>query len=216
MGCVLCKFRVLGWQLLIQLTEEKTALNVGAAKNQIGTFYPADEIFLVRSLLLAQPEARTFEGFSELLKISLIAGGALWSHLAKEKRISSLMLWKYLKSAIMEKNKVVARDPEEKTGYRHILNLGHTVGHVLESYYDLPHGIAVNYGLDFSLRWSLQKKIISVQEYEKIQRQPVMGYLLSSLRDGLLQSNPAFLKEFRRQLLSDKKKTKSQTVRFVF
>src|SRR5438445_1275287 len=44
----------------------KTALNVGGAKNQIGTFYPATEVVLVKSLLLSQPPARTFEGFAEL------------------------------------------------------------------------------------------------------------------------------------------------------
>ncbi|WP_413612680.1 hypothetical protein [Bdellovibrio sp. HCB-110] len=194
----------------------KTALNVGSAKNQIGTFYPADKIVLVKSLLIAQPEARAFEGFGELLKISWIAGGPLWSKFAKEFEVSSATLWKYLASSVAAKNKVVAQDPEEKSGHRHILNLGHTMGHVLESYYKLPHGVAINYGLDFALRWSVEKKIMSAAEYEKIQRAPVAGYLLSPLRDDLLQTKPSLLKDFRRLLLSDKKKTKSETLRFVF
>lgn len=194
----------------------KTALNVGAAKNQIGTFYPADKIVLVRSLLISQPEARCFEGLGELLKIAWIAGGPLWRNLAKEFEISSAKLWKYLPSAIDAKYKIIAKDPEERTGYRHILNLGHTVGHVLESYYQLPHGIAVNYGLDFALRWSVQKKIMTPGEFEKIQRTPVSGYLLSPVRDLLLQTNHTILNEFRALLLSDKKKTKADVVRFIF
>lgn len=194
----------------------KTALNVGAAKNQIGTFYPADKIILVKSLLKAQPEARSFEGFGELLKISWIAGGSLWNQLSKESEVNSALLWKYLGAAIAAKNKVVAADPEEKTGHRHILNLGHTVGHALESYYQLPHGVAINYGLDFALRWSVHKKIMSPSEYDKVHRSPVVGYLLSPLRDNLLQTRASVLKDFRKLLLSDKKKTRSETLRFVF
>lgn len=194
----------------------KTALNVGSAKNQIGTFYPADKIVLVSSLLLSQPEARAFEGFGELLKISWISGGSLWTQLSKEYEVNSVMLWKYLAAAIGAKYKVVKKDPEEKTGYRHILNLGHTMGHVLESYYHLPHGIAVNYGLDFALRWSLEKKIMTSDYAEKIRRSPVMGYLLSPIRDELFQVKESVLKDYKRLLLHDKKKTKSQTLRFVF
>lgn len=194
----------------------KTALNVGTAKNQIGTFYPADKIFLVRSLLMAQPPARTFEGFAELLKISWIAGGALWKNLAREKDLSAEVLWKYLPEAIAQKYKVVSRDPEEKTGHRHILNLGHTVGHIYESFYELPHGVAVNYGLEFALRWSLQRKIMTSAVYEKMQGSSVMGYLLSADRDNLVAVRATVLRKFRTLLLNDKKKTNAQSVRFVF
>lgn len=194
----------------------KTALNVGSAKNQIGTFYPADKIVLVRSLLLSQPEARAFEGFGELLKISWISGGSLWTQLSKESEVNSVLLWKYLAAAIEAKYKVVKKDPEEKSGYRHLLNLGHTVGHILESYYQLPHGIAVNYGLDFAFRWSLEKKIMTASCAETFRRSPVMGYLLSPIRDELFQIKESVFKDYKRLLLHDKKKTKAQTLRFVF
>ena len=194
----------------------KTALNVGGAKNQIGTFYPAKQIVLVRSLLLAQPEARAFEGFGELVKIALIEGGTLWKSLAKEKIVNGKTLWKYLEAAVKAKYKVVAKDPEEKKGIRHVLNLGHTVGHVFESYYELPHGIAINYGLEFALRWSVQKKLMKARDDQALVHAPVMAYLLSAQRDHLVPVKAETLKEFRRLLLSDKKKTKSETLRFVF
>lgn len=194
----------------------KTALNVGSAKNQIGTFYPAQKIVLSRSLLMAQPEARAFEGFGELLKIALIQGGALWKDLAREYEVTPAVLWKYLARAIDGKYKVVAKDPEEKTGHRHVLNLGHTFGHVLETSHDLPHGIAINYGLDFALRFGLHKKIMTPTEYEKLMLSPVMGYLLSPVRDDLIQTKESALRDYRKKLLSDKKKTSSQTLRFVF
>ncbi|MGZ3768189.1 MAG: 3-dehydroquinate synthase family protein [Bdellovibrio sp.] len=194
----------------------KTALNVASAKNQIGTFYPADKIVMVRSLLLSQPESRAFEGFGELIKISLIAGGIFWNKFSKEKEINSAVLWKYLEPAIKAKYSVVQKDPEEKSGYRHVLNLGHTVGHVLESYYGLPHGIAVNYGLDFALRWSIQKKLMAPKTVDKIKQEPVMGYILSPARDHLFETKKTVVKAFEHLLLQDKKKTKNQTLRFVF
>jgi 3-dehydroquinate synthase len=194
----------------------KTALNVGGAKNQIGTFYPADQVLMIRSILMSQPEARAYEGFGELVKIAFIEGGKLWSALAKERQVNSKTLWKHLETAVKAKYKVVAKDPKEKKGIRHVLNLGHTVGHVLESYYELPHGIAINYGLDFALRFSVQKKVMKPSEAEKIYSEPVMGYLLSPLRDDLISIKSNDLKEYRRLLLSDKKKTKAATLRFVF
>lgn len=194
----------------------KTALNVGKAKNQIGTFYPANRTVLVKSLLMAQPESRAFEGFGELLKIAWLQGGTLWKDLSSEKNTQGEVLWRYLPRAIDAKLKIVAQDPEEKSGVRHVLNFGHTVGHVLESYHRLPHGVAINYGMDFAIQWSLQRKIMSRSEAEKILRSPLAGYLLSPGRDHLLSVKPAILKEFRRLLLSDKKKTGSTKMRFVF
>lgn len=194
----------------------KTALNVGGAKNQIGTFYPAAKVILVKSLLLAQPTARTFEGFGELLKMALIDGGRLWRQFAQESEVTPEVLWKYLPMAVKAKYKVVNQDLEEKKGIRHVLNLGHTVGHILESYYELPHGIAVNYGLEFALRWSVEKKIMKAHDYQELQRRPVMAYLLSPTSDELLSVKESVLKEFRRLLMSDKKKTKSTKLRFVF
>lgn len=194
----------------------KTALNVGTAKNQIGTFYPAEKIFLVKSLLLAQPSVRSFEGFGELLKIALLAGGSFWKSLSKEKNVSPELLWKYLRPAVQAKYNIVDKDPLEKTGHRHLLNLGHTVGHALEVYHQLPHGIAINYGLDFALRFGVQRKIMSRKEYDSLMDSPIMAYLLSSSRDQILFSNAQFLKTMQNLLLSDKKKTTAKKLRFVF
>lgn len=194
----------------------KTALNVGEAKNQIGTFYPAQKIHIVEELLRAQPEARAFDGFGELMKIALLEGGSLWKKLSKEKNVDSQLLWKYLKPAIQAKYAIVNKDPLEKKGIRHLLNLGHTVGHVLEKIYALPHGVAINYGIDFSLRWSLEKKLLSQKEYDSLMQSPVMVYLLSPLRDDLFKTSESFLKKVRQGLLNDKKKDSQSTVRFIF
>lgn len=194
----------------------KTALNVGSAKNQIGTFYPADKTVLIKPLLLAQPASRAFEGFGELVKIGLLNGGTFWKDLSSEKKTDGDVLWRYLPRAIEAKLKIVAQDPEEKSGVRHVLNLGHTVGHILESYHQLPHGVAINYGLDFALRWGVERKIMTVKESEQVWKAPLMGYVLSPVQDKLFSVKSSVLKDFRRLLLSDKKKTSSLSLRFVF
>lgn len=194
----------------------KTGLNVAGTKNQIGTFYPADQVFLVGSLLKAQPETRAFEGFGELLKMALLTGGPLWRALAQEQDVTGKILWRHLKAAIEGKLKFVSRDPEEKSGLRHVLNLGHTVGHIFESGYQLPHGIAINYGLSFALNWSLQSGVMTRTEHSRLMTEPIMHYLLSFARDRFVKMDLKTEKQFRKLLLSDKKKTAASTVRFVF
>ena len=56
----------------------KTGLNLQGAKNQIGTFYPASEVLLIRELLEEQPKERLSDAMGELAKIALI-DGAPWT-----------------------------------------------------------------------------------------------------------------------------------------
>lgn len=192
----------------------KTALNVDGVKNQIGTFYPADKIYLVKSLLLSQPAVRAQDAFSEIYKVALLQGGVFWQSFAKDGRPDGAVLWKFLKPAIAAKYKIVDRDPLEKTGHRHLLNFGHSMGHVLESLHQLPHGTAINYGLEFALVWSQTQKILKPAMAKKIFSAPASQYLLSPGSAGLLNtSNAAKMKSL---LEGDKKKVSSQKMRFIF
>ena len=56
------------------------------------------------------------------------------------------MLGDFIARAVKIKAAVVRRDPLEK-GMRRILNFGHTFGHVLETFYRIPHGMAVTQGM---------------------------------------------------------------------
>ncbi len=193
----------------------KTALNVAEAKNQIGTFYPARKIIICKEILLAQPPDRAYEAFGELYKIALIEGGSFWKKFAKETCVDASLIWKYLKEAVEAKYKVVRKDPTEKLGVRHILNLGHTLGHVFEVLYSLPHGLAVNYGLSFCLDFSRQNGVMTEKIYQDIKEAPVSSFLLSPIRDGMLSVNKSQLSKVKKLLLKDKKKSQSQKIRFV-
>jgi 3-dehydroquinate synthetase len=56
--------------------------------------------------------------------------------------------------SIAFKAAIVGRDEHERTGVRAMLNLGHTVGHAIESHTGMLHGEAVGLGLVVACRVS--------------------------------------------------------------
>lgn len=146
----------------------KTALNVDGAKNQVGTFYCADRVHLVKHLLDTAPNALVREGLSEMVKMAFLDGGPWADRLFTDRRQGGELIWKHLPPAIDAKWKVVARDPEERTGQRQILNLGHTLGHVLEALHGLSHGRAVAQGLYFALEWSRKKVRLPARDLARL------------------------------------------------
>lgn len=182
----------------------KNALNVGSIKNQIGTFHFPRKIYLIEELLASQPPERAEEALGEALKISLIQGGPLWSRWRNINQWDAKNLWKFLPGLIDAKYKVVKKDPYEKKGIRHVLNLGHTVGHVFEAELGLPHGRAILAGLGFALQWSQHRKFLKSE---------------SLLELPFLVDHKKFLKRLRnseKYLKQDKKRIGGGKVRFIF
>jgi 3-dehydroquinate synthase len=139
----------------------KTALNVGNFKNQVGTFYSADAVVIVRGLFEGLPKIQLQSAVGELAKMALIEGGELYQNLKSGVKFEMDFIWEQLPKAIEAKYRWVEKDPLEKNGERQVLNLGHSLGHVLESYYGLPHGIAVGQGLVFIVHWSHHQGYLS-------------------------------------------------------
>jgi shikimate kinase / 3-dehydroquinate synthase len=135
----------------------KTAIDV-AAKNDVGAFWTPQAVLSDPELLATLPPAEWSAGFAECLKTALLAGGPLWE-LVRELRSgrpSDSAQAELVRRCAGFKSLVVAEDPRE-SGLRAILNLGHTVGHGVESaagYGALRHGEAVAIGLVAALRLS--------------------------------------------------------------
>lgn len=200
----------------------KTALNVGGIKNQIGTFYPATKVYLIRPLLLGQPTERNFEALGEVIKMALLSGGKLYRALNRVSNFDGPALWTLLPMVVSEKYRIVQRDPKESKGSRQLLNLGHTMGHVFEAHFELPHGVAVLIGTQFAIEWSYQRGHLSQQDYLKLVRAPfwrvaVKEKLRSRWRHltmaSLLEERPSVYRNYLRQ---DKKKISMEKVRFIF
>lgn len=191
----------------------KTALNVGSAKNQIGTFYGAARIFVLKPLLFGQPKERIQDGLGEMVKIALIDGHDWTRSFFKIKKPTAEILWKFLPPAIEAKYRVIRKDPCEIHGDRQILNLGHTMGHLFEVLGPFSHGVAVGQGLYFALRWSHHLGLLSETKLHSME-----DFMKKNLQLCPWPSNKGTLelKQFRNLLMKDKKRENASSLQFIF
>ena len=100
------------------------------------------------------------------------------------------------------------------------MNLGHTFGHVLESHYQIPHGVAVSQGLRFSLEWSRHISVLSENRFKELNS--ALDRLSGSEKELLSKEK---LRTFKPQLTSqrlekmvkqDKKSVGGESLNFVF
>ena len=130
----------------------KVAVDLSAAKNAAGAFWPPVAIVGDIASLRTLPRARRLDGMAESLKSGLIGDPDLWALIESRGRAAlgpdEAARYACVERSVRLKLGVVERDPFE-TGERRTLNLGHTLGHALEveSRYRLPHGQAVVLGL---------------------------------------------------------------------
>ena len=193
----------------------KTALNLYGVKNQIGTFYPAGKVYIVRSLLQQLEERFADQAFGELIKMALIGESQFFKDLVGADLTGKDLLWSFLKPCVEDKYKVILQDPFERKEIRQILNFGHTMGHVFESFYSWPHGDSVLQGIFFALDWSLHRGDLDPKIYNEIMES------LTQKMDRI----PAYqlkwykapkAKAFEKLLKADKKIDEQGRIQFVF
>ena len=133
----------------------KTGVDLVGAKNYVGAYHMPSGVLADTSILESLPALELASGFVEVLKTALLAGGALWERVRNLKTLHPYELDDIIFACARYKCAVVAAD-ERDAGLRHVLNLGHTVGHAIETAtaYDIRHGEAVGLGLLAALRIS--------------------------------------------------------------
>jgi shikimate kinase / 3-dehydroquinate synthase len=126
----------------------KTGVDLIGAKNYVGAYHMPAAVIVDTIVLEGLPALELASGFVEVLKTALLAGGALWERVRNLKTLHPYELDEIIFACARYKCQVVAAD-ERDSGLRHVLNLGHTIGHALETVtaYDLRHGEAVGLGL---------------------------------------------------------------------
>jgi shikimate kinase / 3-dehydroquinate synthase len=135
----------------------KTGVDLPAAKNYVGVYHQPAGVLVDPLTLDTLPAAELAAGWVEVLKTALIAGGELWASVAAGAEPDALMVF----ACARVKLAVVAAD-ERDSGRRQVLNLGHTVGHAIETasgYARFRHGEAVGLGLLAALRLSGQDEL---------------------------------------------------------
>jgi shikimate kinase/3-dehydroquinate synthase len=132
----------------------KTGVDLPEAKNYVGAYHQPAGVIVDPDALATLPGAELAAGWVEVLKTALIAGGALWEAVAGGAEVDE----RTILACVRTKLAVVAAD-ERDGGRRQVLNLGHTVGHAIETvsgYARYRHGEAVGLGLLAALRLSGQ------------------------------------------------------------
>ncbi len=159
----------------------KTGVDLPEAKNYVGAYHQPAAVLVDPDTLDTLPAAELHAGWVEVLKTALLAGGELWEHVASERpplaeEPASPPDERTILACARFKLAVVAED-ERDGGRRQVLNLGHTVGHAIETatgYTRYRHGEAVGLGLLAALRLSGQEALrAQVRELLRVRRLPV-------------------------------------------
>lgn len=155
----------------------KVGINMEGLKNQVGLFSPPQAVFVIPEFLDTLPQRQMKSGFAEIIKHALIYNRSYWDDLS-QKNFNDITNWKELIDWSVEiKNYYVTEDPMD-TGFRKVLNFGHTVGHGVETYsleFDddpLLHGEAIAVGLICELYLSFK-----LTNFKKADLDEVINYI---------------------------------------
>jgi 3-dehydroquinate synthase len=135
----------------------KTAVNLPEGKNLVGAFHQPIAVLADVATLATLPPREYRSGLGEVAKYALMPEGGDVARIvaASSHKIVGRdpeVLTELVTACAAIKARVVASDPEERTGARVALNYGHTLAHALETAggYELLHGEAVAIGLVFA------------------------------------------------------------------
>ena len=134
----------------------KTGVDLPEGKNYVGAFHLPSAVVTDVDTLATLPEGELKAGLAEVVKTALLAGGELWRQVRDLDPGEITSRSDLIFACASYKCAVVAAD-ERDHGLRAVLNLGHTVGHAIESvtgYSRYRHGEAVALGLLAALRLS--------------------------------------------------------------
>ena len=152
----------------------KNGVDLGQLKNQIGIIREPKAVVVVSTFLETLPQLEMRSGLAEMLKHGLIYDINYWNKFKDLSALNSEDLESLIHQSIEIKNKIVSEDLTEN-GIRKALNFGHTLGHAIESYFlenesktKLLHGEAVAVGMILESYISLEKNLLSNEEYQEI------------------------------------------------
>jgi 3-dehydroquinate synthase len=153
----------------------KTGINTKEGKNLLGSFYQPKIVISDTSCLKSLPTREIICGYGEILKHSLISNKVFYKYLHNNTSKILNLKTPFIEKAIFEsckiKKEVVEKD-EKEMGLRKMLNFGHTFAHAYEAALGyskkLNHGEAVILGIVTALKFSLNEKLIKINDYKLI------------------------------------------------
>ena len=153
----------------------KVAVNHGRLKNNIGVFYQPRLVISDIGTLKTLPAKEFANGLAEVIKSAVIGDGEFFGFLeanldrikAREEKVLEEIVFRSARI----KAEVVAKD-ETDLNLRNILNLGHTVGHAIETVSDfrIEHGAAVAIGMLAAAGISNRLGILEQDELDRLRK----------------------------------------------
>jgi 3-dehydroquinate synthase len=150
----------------------KTSINFDEYKNQVGGFYPPNQIYIDLNFLNTLPPADFQSGLGEMSHYFVVAGEKdfkQYKNNYKKMLTDKSVIRNVIARSLAIKKSYIEIDEFDESE-RQVFNYGHSFGHAIESLtgYAIPHGIAVSFGMDIA-------NFISVK----------MGILDSSIRNEI-------------------------------
>lgn len=147
----------------------KSSINLGKAKNILGTFNPPNEILVCANFLDTLEDKDIRSGIGEILKVHAIDSASAYDKLAVDYDVLQTdrsMLLAYIRRALLIKQRFIEVDEFDR-GIRNIFNYGHSFGHAIETAtnFGVPHGIAVTMGMDMANRIAALRGLLPEQHY---------------------------------------------------
>jgi 3-dehydroquinate synthase len=190
----------------------KVAVHLGQVKNVIGTFYNPDMVISDIDTFYSLPAGIVIDGLSEIIKHAVIRDGSFFNYLAsninKIKSLDKEVMEQIVYTSAEIKLSIVKKD-EHDYGLRNILNLGHTLGHAVETASDfkVSHGSAVAIGMMGAAKISNRMNLFSGSDLERLED------LLK--RAGLPVTLPDLNKDRIMEAIHYDKKIAKGTIRFI-
>jgi len=208
-----CGFIQVPTTLLAQVDSSvggKTAINVRAGKNLVGSFHQPALVVIDPTVLETLPDRQMRAGYAEVVKYGLIndADFFTWceTHAAKILAREPQALVEAIEHSVRAKAKIVAADERETEDHRALLNLGHTFGHALEAetgFSDvLLHGEGVAAGMALAHAYSARIGHLAEDEAQRVTDHLASIGLPVSVKDAHVQASGQRLVE---HMLHDKK-----------
>ena len=150
----------------------KSSINLGDAKNILGTFNPPDEIYIAPRFLGTLDEKEIRSGIGEILKVHAIDSPASFdrvAHAYPQMLKDQAVLLTYIRSALLIKQRYIELDEFDR-GVRNIFNYGHSFGHAIEAatHFGIPHGIAVTMGMDMANSIAVRRGLLPASQFARM------------------------------------------------
>jgi 3-dehydroquinate synthase len=149
----------------------KTGVNSRAGKNLIGAIHHPALVIDDLDVLKTLPKREFNQGFAEIIKHAVIADAKMFQTLQSWKAGEAPVLQRLIERNIKIKATIVAKDEQDRTGQRALLNFGHTIGHAIEragDYRRFLHGEALSLGIVAACAISIRKAGLSPDQRDSI------------------------------------------------